>query len=59
MKSREILDTYMILVDDAFWNTSFNLRQSKAARILSEALKHLSKEEFSVLERYVFDKLEK
>ena len=59
MKYSELLDTYKALVDDSFWNTSLNMRQNKAARILSEAHKHLSREDFSELERYVFDKLAK
>jgi len=49
-------------VEDAFRDAPLNLRQSKAAAILSEAHKHLAREEFKELqelESYVFERLEK
>jgi len=54
-----ILEVYRALVDDAFRDAPLNLRQSKAAAILSEAQKHFTKEEFKELEGYVFERLEK
>ena len=45
-------------MDDAFRDAPLNLRQNKAAAILSEAHKHLSRKEFQELERYVFERLE-
>jgi len=53
------LQNYKDVVDDAFDGASFNARQSKAAKILSAALKRLSSEEFKELERYIFERLEK
>ena len=53
-----ILEVYRALVDDAFRDAPLNLRQSKAAAILPEALKHLSREEFKELEDHVFERLE-
>lgn len=53
------LKTYQALTDDAFKDTSFKLRQSKAGEILSEAHKHLSLENFKKLQDYVFMRLEK
>lgn len=46
-------------MDDAFRDAPLNLRQNKAAAILSEAHKHLAKEEFKELQDYVFERLEK
>ena len=56
--SLNVLDTYRAIVDDTFKNASLNLKQNKAADILSEAHKHLSREEFKILESYIFEKLE-
>ena len=53
----DTLEIFKGLVDDAFRDTSFNLRQSKAGEILSEAHKHLTREDFKELEKYAFDKL--
>lgn len=53
------LNIFKALADDAFRDTPLNLRQNKAAAILSEARKFLSQEEFKELEKYVFEKLEK
>lgn len=50
------LDSFRALVDDAFRGAPLNLRQDKAAAILSEAHKHLVREEFK---GYVFERLEK
>ncbi len=55
----DTLEIFKGLVDDAFRDTSFNLRQSKAGEILPEARKHLTRKEFQELEKYVFEKLEK
>lgn len=46
-------------MDDAFRDTPLNLRRNKAADILSEAQKHLTKEEFKELQDHVFERLEK
>ena len=51
------LETFKAIVDDAFRDTPFNMRQDKAAPILSEARKHLSRKDFQELEKYVFEKL--
>jgi len=51
------LDTFKAIVDDAFRYTPLNLRQDKAAPILSEAHKHLPRKEFQKLENYIFEKL--
>ena len=56
--SLNLLDTYTAIIDDAFKNASLNLRQNKAADILSEVHKHLSRKEFKELESYIFEKLE-
>ena len=52
------VEVYKALVDDAFRDAPLNLRQDKAAAILSEAQKHFTKEEFKELRDYVFEKLE-
>jgi len=46
MDSNSVLETFKALVDDAFRDSPLNLRQNKAAAILSEAHKHFTKEEF-------------
>ena len=46
-------------MDDAFRDAPLNLRQNKAAAILSEAHKHFTREEFKELQDYVFERLEK
>ena len=46
-------------MDDAFRDAPLNLRQNKAAAILSAAQKHFTWEEFKELQDYVFEKLEK
>ena len=51
------LETFKAIVDDAFRNAPFNTRQDKAAPILSEARKHLSRKDFQELENYIFEKL--
>ena len=53
------LEKYQALVDAALRDSPLNVRQSKAADILSEALKFLSRKDFQELEKYVFDRLEK
>ena len=55
--SLSVLDSFKAIVDDAFRDAPFKLRQDKAAAVLSEAHKHLSRKEFQELEKYVFDKL--
>jgi len=55
----DTLEIFKGLVDDAFRDTSFNLRQSKAGEILPEARNHLTRKAFQELEKYVFEKLEK
>ena len=57
--SNSDLETFKALVDDAFRDAPLNLKQDKAAAILSEAHKHLSGKEFKELEGYVFERLEK
>ena len=57
LSARIDVETYKALVDDAFRDTPFNMRQDKAAAILSEAHKHLSRNDFQELEKYVFEKL--
>ncbi len=52
------VEVYKGLVDDAFRDTHFNLRQSKAGEILTEAHNHLTRKEFKELRDYVFEKLE-
>jgi len=59
MESKIGIEAYKVLVDDAFRNTALNVRQNKAAAILSEAHKHLPREKFQELEGYVFERLEK
>lgn len=56
--SISVLDSFKAIVDDAFREAPFNMRQDKAAPILSEAHKHLSKKKFQELEKYVFERLE-
>ena len=46
-------------MDDAFRNAPLNVRQNKAADILSTAQKHFTWEEFKELQDYVFERLEK
>ena len=53
------LDTFKAIVGDAFANSTLNIRQNKAAAILSEAQESLSREEFKELRDYVFERLEK
>ncbi len=55
--SNNVLDSFKAIVDDAFRDAPLNLRQDKAAPILSEAHKHLPRKEFKELENYVFEKL--
>jgi len=50
---------YKVLVDDALRDAPLNIRQNKAAAILSAAQKHFTGEEFKELRDYVFEKLEK
>ncbi len=57
--SVNVMDSFKAIVDDAFRDAPLNMRQDKAAPVLSEAHKHLSRTEFKELERYVFDRLEK
>lgn len=52
-----VLDSFKAIVEDAFRDAPFNKRQDKAAPILAEARKHLSRKEFQELEKYVFKKL--
>jgi len=59
MSEPSSLDKFKAIVGDAFVNTSLHIRQNKAAEILSEAHKHLPREEFKELRDYVFEKLEK
>jgi len=59
-----IIDPYMIevykaLVDDAFKDAPLNVRQSKAAKILAEANKHFTWEEFKMLQDYIDERLQK
>ncbi len=53
------LEKYQALVDAALIDSPLNVRQNKAADILSEALKFLSRKEFLKLQNYVFEKLKK
>ena len=55
MSDSKSLDTFKAL-DEAFRDSPLNVRQNKAAAILSEAHKHLSKKEF---QDYVFERLER
>jgi len=59
MDSRDTLETFKALVDESIEEGQLYRNQSKAADILSEAHKHLTRKEFQELERYVFDRLEK
>lgn len=59
MSESKNLDIYKAIVDDAFVNFPLNLRQNRAAAILSEAHKHLSMKKFKELQDYVFERLEK
>jgi len=52
------LEAYRALVDDAFRGAPLNVRQNKAAAVLSEAHKHFTREEFLELQEYVFKRLE-
>jgi len=52
------VEAYKGLVDDAFRDSPLNVRQNKAAAILSEAHKHFTREEFLELQDYVFKRLE-
>jgi len=53
------LDTFKAIVGDAFVDSSLYVRQNKAAAILSEAHKILSRGEFRELRDYVFERLER
>jgi len=53
------LEKYQAIVDEAMRGSLLWLRQNKAAAILSEAIKFLSREEFRELQDYVFERLEK
>ena len=53
------VDKFKAIVGDAFANTSLQVRQNKAAMILSEAHEILSREEFREIRDYVFERLEK
>jgi len=53
------LEKYKALTNDALRNSPLYIRQNKAAAILSEALKFLSRKEFKDLQGYVFERLEK
>jgi hypothetical protein len=59
MESNSVLEVFKALVEDAFRDAPLSVRQIKAATILSEAEKHLPREEFRELEEYVFERLEK
>jgi len=59
MDSRDNLETFKAITDDAIKEGPLYRNQSKAADILTEASKHLTRENFKELERYVFDRLEK
>jgi len=56
-REKRTVDTFKAIVDDAFKDAALNVRQDKAAPILSEAKKHLSRKEFQELEKYIFEKL--
>ena len=53
------LEKYQALTEEALKARSLLLRQKMAGEILSEALKHLTREEFQELQDYVFVRLEK
>ena len=57
--AQDHLKIYKAIVDDAFRDASLNIRQNKAAAILSEADKHRSRNDFKELQDYVFERLEK
>lgn len=59
MSEHSSLDTFKAIVGDAFANSSLQVRQNKAAAILSEAHESLSRGEFKELRDYVFERLEK
>ena len=59
MSEPSSLDKFKAIVGDAFANSSLNIRQNKAAMILSEAHESLSREEFVELRDYVFERLER
>lgn len=53
------LGVFKALVDDALKSQSLLLRQTRAGDIISEARKHLTREEFKELEKQVFEKIER
>ncbi len=53
------LDTFKAIVEDSFANSSLNIRQNKAAAVLSEAHESLPRGEFKELRDYVFKRLER
>jgi hypothetical protein len=55
--SIRVLDSFKAIVDDAFRGAPLNMRQDKAAAVLSETYKHLSRKNFKELENYIFEKL--
>ncbi len=57
--SKNWLEAYKALVDDAFRNASLDTRQTQASAILSKALELFPGEDFQKLQDYVFEKLEK
>ena len=46
MNDSKTLEIYKVLVDDTFRDAPLNVRQNKAAAILSEAHKHSTREKF-------------
>lgn len=54
-----MIEVYKALVDDAFKDAPLNVRQSKAAKILAEANKHFTWEEFKMLQDYIDERLQK
>lgn len=53
------LKRYLALADGAFRDASLYVRLNEEEAILSEARKHLTRNEFQELEKYVFEKLVK
>lgn len=53
------LGIFKAFIDDALKAQSLLLRQKRAGEILSEARKHLTREEFKELEEYALEKLDK
>jgi len=53
------LEKYRALVDEAMRDSPLYIRQNQAAAILSEAQKHFPRKDFSELQDYVFERLEK